>query len=170
MNIGEERYHNKRNLGYPKTRRDGSMYNPKDDNMGMGWEEYVCRWFGCHVDTNLYRGGDKGIDLVKNGVIIGCYCAGIRQRKDGSPSRLIKNTYDKIPHIHVVGVRCDTGYEIVGWITHKGLIDRPLEPFTHNGKTTYKHTCPINLLEPMDKLDEILHEENPLDIIKMWDD
>jgi hypothetical protein len=163
---GKERYYHHRRLGKSSRRRDGSQYNPTDDERGFSFEKFAAEYFGYEADDRLYEdgNGDEGVDIPIKGLIVGCYCPGIKQRKDGSPARLIKNLYDKEPHIHVVGIRIGENFEFVGWVTHSALRERFLEnrEIIHG---SFKLTWPLSELWPMDILDEILIEDNPLEII-----
>lgn len=149
--LAEARYWSKRAAGIPTRRRDGSECLPRNDVESTGAEYHAATECGETFNPTISTHGDGGVDFVF-GLSVEAIWLG--EDKEGQPRReghLMLNPDE--PHrfadIYVsVAGNSTEGYVMLGWTTHKKLVQNPLIDFGMGPRLQMN----VNDLYPMEKL------------------
>lgn len=151
--VGRERYESKRRAGISTRRLDGSQRSVETDINAAAAEKYTAEIMGCEFNDEIYADkGDGGFDFLFSLSIeviwIGMIKGTTKPRESG---HLIMNPYQsrRWADIYVcVKGSVESGFDILGWTTHKVLASKPKKNFGYGEKFAIS----TGELYPIDKL------------------
>lgn len=118
-------------------RKDGSKTSEETDIQGIGAEYFGAKHFKAPINTSIGLKGDGGFDFRLN---LDFDVAWLGVDKSGKPiedGHLIINPdeTERWADVYIlVKGSLETGFSIVGWITHKKLISLPQKDFGYGPK------------------------------------
>ena len=136
--LANARYYSKRAAGISDKRKDGSKCSINNDIESVGAEYYAAEKLGCSFNATIGSKGDGGSDFVLP-IGIEVIWLGVNKHT-GEPregGNLIVNPHEpqRWSDVYVVVKgSIDTGFDIVGWTTHRKLVALPMQDFGYGDR------------------------------------
>ena len=155
--LAKARYLSKRNVGIDATRSDGSECSIENDIDATGAEFFACQQFKRPFDSGVGAKGDGGSDFFLRLSIEVVWLG--KDKRTGEPRKgghLIINPHEpqRWADIYVViSGSLETGFNEVGWMSHKELISKPKKDFGFGSR----FAADIKELHQIDELKNLLY-------------
>jgi hypothetical protein len=129
--LAKARFASKRVAGIDKTRSDGSICSEDTDVQATAAEYFAAQYCGVPFNAGVSTKGDGGADFVVP-LSVEVVHLGMVDGKARRSGHLIINPHEpqRWADIYLVVVgSLEEGFEVIGWIPHEILVQKPMKDF-----------------------------------------